>query len=213
MSRELNDVIDRYVAATQVQRNAMLGAELEMDIDGRFTKLQEEGRMRVKQTISKLGELTNKMLDFAGDNRVKKDLISRYLEQEEKAKAFGAITISPLEYEFQVKAILRHAGQVTYVFDVKPKKSDSGKFRGELWVDGRTGMPLREAGQFVKSPSVFLTNLRFARDYELRDDIAVVKHFQSSTDVRLLGIGRAELDINFSNYSRAAADSPRVEHL
>jgi hypothetical protein len=185
----------------------MLGAQVEMQIDGRFTNLKESGRMRVLRSISKLGDLGTKMLDFTGDNRVKSQLISRFLEGEEKAKAFGAMAITPADYDFAVKAVLKHDGQSTYVFDVKPKKKNMGSFRGELWIDGATGMPLREAGQFVKSPSVFLTNLRFARDYELLDGISVVKHFQSSTDVRLLGIGRAEIDIDFSNFSRNATDA------
>jgi hypothetical protein len=195
------------VNASQKQRDAMLGAQVEMQIDGRFTNLKESGRMRVLRTISKLGDLGTKMLDFSGDNRVKSQLISRFLEGEEKAKAFGAMSITPSDYDFDVKAVLTHDGQKTYVFDVKPKKKTMGSFRGELWIDGKTGMPLREAGQFVKSPSVFLTNLRFARDYELLDGISVVKHFESSTDVRLLGIGRAELNIDFSNFSRAATNA------
>jgi len=63
----------------------------------------------------------------------------------------------------------------------------------------------------VKSPNLLLTNLRFARDYELQDGVSVVKHFQSSTDVRLLGVGSAELDVNFSNFSRIAAEQPARE--
>jgi hypothetical protein len=113
--------------------------------------------------------------------------------------------ITPKDYDFQVAAVMKHEGTTTYVFDVKPKNKNVG-FRGEVWIDGNTGMPLREAGQ-VKSPNIILTNMRFARDYELLDGIAVVKHFESSTDVRLLGIGRAELNIDFSNFSRTAADA------
>ncbi len=206
LTPELNDVVQRYVSATEKQRKAMLGVQMEMEIDGRFTKLNEQGRMRVMRTISKLGELSMKMVEFVGDNRIKTELIARYLDEEQKAKAYGAITIAPADYEFEIKAILKHGGQSTYVFDVTPRKNDPGRFRGELWVDGETGMPLREAGQMVKSPHLLLANLRFARDYELHDGIAVVKHFQSSTDVRLLGVGRAELDVTFSNLSQAPAE-------
>lgn len=206
LSPELHAVVQRYVSATAKQREAMLGVQMEMDIDGRFTKLHEEGRMRVMRTISKLGELSMKVLEFAGDNRIKTELIARYLDEEQKAKAYGAMTISPVEYEFEIKAILKHGGQTTYVFDVTPHKNSSGAFRGELWVDGTTGMPLREAGQMVKSPHLLLANLRFSRDYEIQDGIAVVKHFQSSTDVRLLGVGRAELDVTFGNVSQAPAE-------
>ncbi len=213
LSSELNNIINRYVSAADKQRDAMLGAQVEMEIDGRFTNLKEAGRMRVLRSISKLGELGYKtILDFSGDNRVYKELITRYLTEEQKAKAFGAMPVSPKDYDFQITAVFKHNGQSTYVFDVKPKKNDAGKFRGEVWIDGKTGMPLREAGQLVKSPSIFLTNLRFARDYELRDGIAVVKHFQSSTDVRALGIGKAELDIDFTNFSWSA-DHTQAAHL
>jgi hypothetical protein len=206
LTPELNSVVQRYVTATARQREAMLGVQLEMEIDGRFTKLKEQGRMRVLRTISKLGELGVKVLEFTGDNRIKTELIARYLDEEQKAKAYGAMTIAPSEYQFEIKAILKHAGQSTYIFDVSPYKNDSGKFRGELWVDGATGMPLRESGQMVKSPHLLLANLRFTRDYELRNGVAFVKHFQSSTDVRLLGVGRAELDVNFGNVSPAPAE-------
>ena len=211
LSAELNDVVQRYVSATQLQRRAMLGAQMEMKIDGRFTKLREQGQMRVLRTISSLGELSTKMLEFSGDNRIKTELIARFLEAETTSKAYGAMRIAPQDYEFKVKAIFTRGGQKTYVFEVIPRKNDAGRFRGELWVDGATGMPLREAGRLVKSPNLLLTNLRFARDYELQDGVSVVKHFQSSTDVRLLGVGSAELDVNFSNFSRTSAEQPARE--
>ena len=204
LSPELNDVVQRYVAATEKQRQAMLGVQMEMEIDGRFTKLKEEGRMRVMRTISRIGELGIRVLEpFTGDNRVKSQLIARYLDEEQKAKAYGAMMIAPKDYDFEISAILKHNGQNTYVFQVTPRKNSAGVFLGELWVDGTTGMPLHEAGRLVKSPHLLLANLRFSRDYELRDGIAVVTHFKSSTDVRLLGVGRAELDVKFSNISRA----------
>jgi hypothetical protein len=212
LSSELNSVVERYVAAAQTQRNAMLGAQMEMKIDGRFTKLRESGQMRVMRTISRLGEMGIDILDaFKGDNRVKTELIARYLEAEEKTKAYGAMLIGPKDYEFKIKAIIKRGDQTTYVFEVDPRRGGTDKFRGELWVDGATGMPLREAGHLVKSPSIWLTNLRFARDYELHDGISVVKHFQSSTDVRLLGVGSAELDVNFSNFSRNPTEQPARE--
>ena len=211
LSAELNDVVQRYVAATQMQRNAMLGGQIEMDIEGRFTKLREQGRMRVLRTITLAGEMPSKMLEFTGDNRIKTELIARYLEAEEKTKAYGAMTIAPKDYEFNIKAILKRNGQSVYVFEVSPRKNDADRFRGELWVDGATGMPLREAGRLVKSPHLLLTNLRFARDYELHDGVSIVKHFQSSTDIRLLGVGSAELDVSFSNFSRVSAEQPARE--
>lgn len=210
LSPEVEDVIARYQTAAEVQRKAMLGAQMEMDIDGRFTKLREEGRMRVLRTIGKLGDLTQKMLDFTGDNRVKTELIARFLEQENKEKAYGAMILRPQDYEFRLGAITKNGDRTVYQFDVKPRKNVAGRIKGEVWIDGQTGMPLRESGMLAKSPSVLLTNLRFTRDYELHDGVSIVKSFRSSTDVRFPGVGRAELDVDFKNFSyidQAAADS------
>ncbi len=157
--------------------------------------------MRVLRIISKIGELTQTKLDFTGDDRVKTQLIARFLEQEAKEKDYGAMILTPQDYEFHLGAILKEDGQTIYQFDVKPRKNAAGRIKGEVWIDGKTGMPLREAGMLVKSPSVLLTNMRLTRDYELRDGVSVLTSFKSSTEVRLLGVGRAELDIDFKNFS------------
>jgi hypothetical protein len=201
LAPEVEDVIARYQSAAELQRKAMLGVQMEMDISGRFTKLQEEGRMRGVRTIEKTGDLTWKTFEFMGDSRVKTELIARFLEQEQKDRAYGAMILTPRDYEFHLGAVIRDKVQTVYQFDVKPRKNIVGRIKGEIWIDGKTGMPLREAGMLVKSPSVWLTNLRFTRDYELRDGISIVKSFRSSTDVRLLGVGRAELDVDFKNFS------------
>ena len=60
-----------------------------------------------------------------------------------------------------------------------------------------TGMPLKETGQMVKSGSAWLKSIRFVRDYEMRNGISVLKHLQSTVDVRV--VGKAELSANYSN--------------
>ena len=39
--------------------------------------------------------------------------------------------------------------------------------------------------------------IRFVRDYEMRDGISILKHLQSTVDVRV--VGKAELSANYSN--------------
>jgi hypothetical protein len=169
--------------------------------------------MRVLRMIDKLGDLTFSVIDFVGDNRIKTELIARYMETEQKEKAFGALTISPENYEFKIAAILKTDGRSIYIFDVNARKKDASAFRGEVWVDGETGMPLREEGRLLKSPHILLRNVRMTRDYELRDGISIVKHFRSTTDVRLLGVGTAVLDISFSNFSRSAPEQRAPKDL
>jgi hypothetical protein len=77
-------------------------------------------------------------------------------------------------------------------------------FEGELWLDAATGMPVRESGKMSKSPSVFVKKLQFVREYEIRDGIAYPKRIESQIDVRV--VGRAEVNIEFSNFSKEAVD-------
>jgi hypothetical protein len=61
-------------------------------------------------------------------------------------------------------------------------------------------MPLKEVGQLVKSPSVWLKSVKFERDYEIHNGIAVPTHLESKADVHLFGT--AKLTANFSNLKR-----------
>ena len=209
--RQLQLVIARYAHAIQMQQNAMKGAQMEVDIDGSLPKLEKHGKLRVLRIVSMLGEITFKPLAaFSGDQTVFKELIARYLSEEQQKKAYGAMNVSPAVYEFKPKAILtEQAGTLeahtVYVFEVQPHHSGPGLFRGEVRIDGATGMPLREAGQLVENPHFMLKKVRFARDYELVDGISVLKHMESTADVRLFG--PAQLDIEFSNFTRLPEES------
>jgi hypothetical protein len=203
LSSELRSVLERYQSATRAQRAAMAGIRMDMQISGRFTKLNEKGTMTIHGTISKEGELSfDKDFAFEGDNRVKTELISRYLEQEQKAK-YGAMNITPQDYDFKIAAILKQGGRETYVFEINPKKKSTDRLRGELWLDGATGMPLHESGLLSQAPHLLLTKPHISRDYELRDGVSVITHF--SSQIGIIGLGTAELDVNFSNFSRVAS--------
>jgi hypothetical protein len=62
-------------------------------------------------------------------------------------------------------------------------------------------MPVREAGRFVKNPSVFLKKIEFVRVYEIREGVSYPTHIQSTAEVRMFG--KAELNIDFSNFTRS----------
>jgi hypothetical protein len=93
-----------------------------------------------------------------------------------------------------------------YIFDLKPRKKRVGLFKGDLWLDTKTYMPIREEGEFVKTPSVFLKKVEFVRDYELQDGVAIPKQIISKVDTRI--VGRADINIKFTNLKKLeAADS------
>lgn len=205
-SENADAIVDHYLDATQKQQAALRGVQMDVDIDAQLPKLKKQGTMRVLRMVSQLGKITYKKLgDFVGDATVKNEVIGRYLQAESEGRENGSMAISRANYKFRLKAKFTQKNQTTqieqkiYVFELNPKKKKLGLFKGEIWLDGDTGMPLREAGELVKNPSVFLKKVEFVRDYEIQDGISVPVHIKSTVDTRL--VGTAELSINYSNYT------------
>ena len=193
----LNSIINRYVAAQQAQQDALRGARMEVEIDAQLPSLEKKGKLKVLRMISRLGQISfDQIGQFIGDPVVKKDVIGKYLELEQDERGKGSIAITPANYKFQIKAVISQEQQQTYIFQLTPRRKAVGLFKGELWLDGATGMPLKETGQMVKSGNAWLKSIRFVRDYELRNGISILKHLQSTVDVRV--IGKAELTAEYS---------------
>lgn len=193
-------IVDKYVDATHVQEESLRGLQMEVNIDAQLPKLEKHGKLRALRKISLLGQITYKALGFSGDSTVKQEVITRYLAAESSARENGTIAITPANYKFRYVGRLVQQGVTTQILEVTPRKKAVGLFKGQVWIDAASGMPVREIGQFVKTPSVFLKKIAFVRDYEIRNGIAFPSHIQSTVDTRI--VGRAEIEINFSNFTR-----------
>jgi hypothetical protein len=207
---DADQVVDHYLDATKIQQEALRGVQMDVDIDAQLPKLKEKGKLKVLRMVSKVGKITyHKLGEFVGDQTVKNEVIERYLAAEQDGRENGSMAITRANYRFRLKSRLTQTDQLTqaeqkiYIFDLSPKKKKVGLFKGELWLDAKTGMPLRESGELVKNPSVFLKKVEFIRDYEIQDGISVPVHIESKVDTRL--VGTAELSINFSNYTHPDA--------
>src|SRR5512144_1457681 len=92
----LNNVINRYVAAQQVQQDALRGARMEVEIDAQLPSLEKKGKHTVLRVISKFGKITfDQIGQFIGDPIVKKQVITKYLELEQNEREKGSIAITP----------------------------------------------------------------------------------------------------------------------
>jgi hypothetical protein len=202
-------IIAQYQDATRTQQAALRGVQMEVAIDAKLPRLEKQGKLIALRTISKLGKIGYKILGFQGDDTIKQEVIARFLTAEMEATKGEDIAITPANYKFRHKGSIEQNGQRVELFQITPKRKRVGLFKGDLWVDAKTGMPVRESGEFVKMPSVFLKKVQFTRDYEIHDGIAIPKHLESKADVRLVGI--AELTIAFSNFSRQD-DTAADEH-
>lgn len=193
-------ILDRYMDATQIQQAALRGVQMEVDIDAELPRLKKAGRLRALRRISLLGKITYKALGFSGDSTVKQEVITRYLAAESEARENGTIAITLANYKFRYAGRIEQNHLTMQVIEVTPRKKAVGLFKGEIWIDTETGMPVRESGEFVKSPSVFLKKIEFVRDYELQDGVALPSRIKTTVETRV--VGKAQLLIHFANIVR-----------
>lgn len=203
------EIVERYVAATQAQQENFRDYSMEVEIDATLPKLGKQGRMHAFRFISRLGEITYRAIRFDGDNTIKKDVIARYLAAETAAREGGkTLAVTPENYKFKYKASLERDGKKVHILSVSPKKKRVGLFKGEVWVDAETFLTVREAGTFVKNPSVFLKKVEFVRDFEIRDGLALPRHVESRIQTRL--VGQAQMNINYTNVVRTTSEQAQV---
>ncbi len=206
-----NEIVDRYVSAVEAQKANGRAISMEVDIDGEIPRLKKTGRLHALRFMTRVGKVVYDALRYEGDNTVKKELIARYLETELKARSAEyseKISITPANYKFKYKGTTDYAGRTAHVFQLTPRRKRVGLFRGELWVDSETFLPLREWGELVKNPSVFLKNVYFVRDYHIQDGMAMPRRIISNVDTRI--VGRANLTIWFDRYRTVPADPAPV---
>ena len=208
-------ILDRYFANAGSQQASLRGLQMDMEIDASLPKLEKHGKLHALRSISKLGQITYQGLRFIGDNAIRNDVIVRYLTAEKQSQDMSTMALTPKNYKFKYKGETERNGMMVHVFQVSPRKKRVGLFKGELWVDASTFLPVRESGRFVKNPSVFLKKIDFVRDYQIKDGVAFPSHIQSRIDTRFWG--PAEVNVNFTNVTRydeddqiSAVPSPQV---
>jgi hypothetical protein len=194
------DIVSHYVTASD--QAPLRGVSQEVEFEAKLPKLQKEGKLHAFRFITKVGQIRYVADKFVGDSSVKKDVIARYMSAETQAveqQNPSDSAISPTNYKFKYKGRLEQNGRVSYIFGVNPRKKRVGLFKGELWIDAATYLPLRESGRLVRTPSIFLRKVDFVREYEIIEGHAVPKHIQSTIETRFWG--PAELNIDFHNLS------------
>jgi hypothetical protein len=195
-------MVSRYLQATKAQQNALRGGTEEVDIDAAVPKYKKQGKLHALRSISRLGKITYKALGFSGDNVVKTEVIANYLKAEVEAASKGSsdVALTPQNYKFKYKGTEHWNGREVYVLHVNPRQKKAGLFKGELWLDAETYMPVRESGLMVKSPSFMLKKVEFVRDYELENGVSMPQRTESRVETRFFG--KVELNVNYLTFSK-----------
>ena len=200
-------IVETYCSVARNQAHSLDGASMEVEIEASLPKLKKHGRLHALRRISVLGRITYEHLRFDGDGTIKNEVIARYLTAETQAQSDPAmkLDVTPQNYKFKYKGLAQDGDRDVHRFEVTPRKKRVGLFRGEIWIDAATYLRVREAGSFVKNPSIFLRKVQFVRKYEIRDGISVPRELHSSVDTWL--VGKAEINIEFRNVALGAGEA------
>lgn len=179
---------------------------VEVEIEASLPRMKKHGTMRGWRGITRAGQVVYSGLRFSGDRLIGKDVISRYLAADVQKTAEGPdVAVTDRNYRFQLARPTSYNGRVAEVYRVTPRHKRAGLFRGELWLDAVSALPLREWGDFVKSPSKFLSHPRFVRDYTLAENRSQPRRLILTAHASF--VGEVEMTIWFSGEAvRSAAD-------
>jgi len=205
-------MVNKFLEATKIQQQALRGAQMEADIDAQIPKLKEQGKWKMLRKISELGKITySKLGDFVGDKTVQHEVIARYIQMETGGDTpqGQSIAITPENYKFRLKTKMTAGAQRIYVFELTPRRKAVGLFKGELWLDGATGMPIKESGTLVKNPSIFIKSMAFVNEFSIHDGVAWPSRVICHVDTHLAG--RADLDVHFGDPTRIPNDEASPE--
>ena len=199
-------IVQNYCAAQQ-QAQPAKASRMDVDIQASLPGLKKKGRLHGLRKITVLGRISYAKLIFEGDNTVKNQVIERYLNAEAEAEQDepATLAVTPANYKFRYKGQNQVDGRAVHVFQVTPKKKLRGLFKGEVWIDAATYLPVQESGYLIKSPSIFVKKVAFVRKFEIRDGVSVPLQVQSTVDTRMFG--KAELTVDFTNFSLDDSDA------
>lgn len=175
--------LDRYLAGTPA---AGSDVATRVQIQASLPKMGRSGVMQVLEFIPRQGRTLFRVLGFEGDGLVKRQVIARYLSAEASAhEDVGALALSAANYKFQLTGSADYLGRAAWVWRVEPRSRRAGLYSGELWLDAATARPLRQWGVLAKSPSVFIRQVYFVRDFDI--NTGSVRRLIVNSNTRIAG--------------------------
>ncbi|MCC7233832.1 MAG: hypothetical protein IT163_00930 [Bryobacterales bacterium] len=194
---EAQDVLNRYFTASREPSRQLRDVEMDVEIDAALPKLNRQGKLNALRAIGRLGQITYKAITFQGDDSIKRDVIAKYMQAEVEASQKPGLGIQPVNYKFRHAGYHKEGGWELYLYELTPKQKKPGLFQGWMWLEARSAMPVREEGEFVKSPSIFLRKISFTRDYTMLDGLSVPSSIRSTVETRV--VGKAEILVRYKN--------------
>jgi hypothetical protein len=164
-----------------------------LEIDASLPRLAERGNLRAIRRWPERQTPEYQVIHIEGAATVKQRVIAAYLTAEKEAAAMPPSSVAVTLANYKFRYLASSAGTPLYAFRITPRHKRTGLIKGELWIDGSTGVAVHEAGYLVKKPSIFIRRLKITRDISLSDGVPYLRTTHLDIDVRFAG--RAQLTV------------------
>ena len=139
-------ILEQYLKAAKASQDAMRGMTMSVEMHATIPRLDREGGMKATRTVSATGEVSYSGMTFDGHDSIKRDVIARFLQADVEASKQAAIGITPANYKFKHWGLYGTGDWQLHLFELTPKRKAPGLFKGWIWVEAKTGLPVREEG-------------------------------------------------------------------
>lgn len=159
----------RYIASIHRRDSFTESGPIAVVIDASLPGRQKQSRVLAIRETNELERTEYKVIESDGDPSVTQEVIEPYLAQQKKIEdlPLSSVIITPANYKFRFMGDVGIAGGAASIFRIVPKKKRAGLIRGEVWLDSETGLPILQAGHFVKADSAEVRRIEIVRDTKL----------------------------------------------
>jgi len=137
-----------------------------------------------------------------GSGFVRHHVFQRLMKREEngvRADKNPDSLITPQNYTLQVVGKGRIGGSDCSVIYAVPKRKETDLFEGKIWVDNRDFAIVKIAGHLAKSPSFWIKQVNFVRDYQKIDGFWLLSREEAVSTVRIFG--KETLTVDYQDYT------------
>jgi hypothetical protein len=181
----------RYVASIHRRDPFRESGPVAVVIEASLPGLRKQSRLLAIRDTNESERAEYKVIESEGDATVMQEVIAPYLAEQKKIEdlPLSSVIITPANYKFRFIGEAAITGATAYVFRIVPKKKREGLIRGELWIDSATGVPIVQAGHFVKTSSAGIRRIEMVRDTNLRSGSPCSRITRVAVETRRAGRG------------------------
>ncbi|HZS48011.1 MAG TPA: outer membrane lipoprotein-sorting protein [Blastocatellia bacterium] len=136
--------------------------------------------------VSKSNASSASNMVYDHETKAEKDALSVFSQKQ--------ASLTSENYNFAIQGQQAMNGIQCYVLELQPKRLDKMLLKGKLWVSTDNFDLLRMEGTPAKSPSIWIKNISFVREFQNVNGFWLPREDDSTIDVRLYGRIKVKID-------------------